>query len=604
METKMIVQKVMIGTIPMKDETVPMYYKYSDKVIRKENGVHVVDKNASANFFTYFNSFSIEKWKKYTYLSNLYLEIDAEGTFSVDLFGHYINSLNTLVKEWLGLFKFKHETRQKVIIPFPEVMNSTVVGFQITAIEKTAIHGINYVTNIEEKYVKEPFITMATTTFRKEEYIRKNWEILNATLFSNPEYKKNFNWKIVDNGRTLDVSAFCTDAIEVLQNPNAGGSGGFARGMIEALRQTKKPTHVLLMDDDVEIIPESFIRLCTLLKLIRPEYENHFISGAMLEIHERNVQHEDVGVFSTDGKHGPSKARFDLSRKGSVVKNEILLPEDVHQYSGWWYCCIPTTVVREDNLPLPLFVRGDDVEYSIRNNAKFISMNGICIWHEGFGTKFSGVMELYQVHRNDLIILATLDSVADIALMKRITDLFWQEVYKFNYKGAGLLLDAVEDYLKGPEYIKTLDGEQCMKEHKAKDNAPAKITPDIAALMQTEDLFEYVTMGKVEKFIYDYSCNGHRLPWLFGGSRVATIPYGWDYNPGRNNRAKTILAIDVINWLYVKYERSPRKYRELKRRFNEVMSKYNATNESVRKAYRDSFREVTGIDFWQKYLKM
>ena len=36
--------------------------------------------------------------------------------------------------------------------------------------------------------------------------------------------------------------------------------------------------------------------------------------------------------------------------------------------------------------------RGDDVEFSIANNAKFITMNGICIWHMGFAAKFNMAM--------------------------------------------------------------------------------------------------------------------------------------------------------------------------------------------------------------------
>ena len=42
------------------------------------------------------------------------------------------------------------------------------------------------------------------------------------------------------------------------------------------------------MDDDVMILPESLIRTYNLLKIVRPEYEHHFISGAMLFYEEMN----------------------------------------------------------------------------------------------------------------------------------------------------------------------------------------------------------------------------------------------------------------------------------------------------------------------------
>ena len=50
------------------------------------------------------------------------------------------------------------------------------------------------------------------------------------------------------------------------------------------------------MDDDVKILPESIIKTYNLLRCLKPEYRDHFISGAMLYYEKMHVQHEDVAL--------------------------------------------------------------------------------------------------------------------------------------------------------------------------------------------------------------------------------------------------------------------------------------------------------------------
>ncbi len=49
--------------------------------------------------------------------------------------------------------------------------------------------------------------------------------------------------------------------LRVINQSNLGGSGGFARGMFEAVENGSD--YVLLMDDDIVVEPESIIRLLT-----------------------------------------------------------------------------------------------------------------------------------------------------------------------------------------------------------------------------------------------------------------------------------------------------------------------------------------------------
>lgn len=599
---KVVLQEIMLDNAPYDDHTKEMYYRGNLPIRQVIDGGYLIKKGCFYDFFTYFNSLSIGKWQTYTSVEEFGLELEMKGKFSIDLMGHYVNGRNEIQKEWLGRFYFELAERQKITLAYPRFCNSMVVAFQITSLKDAYIYAGNYIGKTELEKVRSPYVAMVTTTFRKESYILKNVELLNQTLFLDSRFANHFFWKIIDNGATLNHAAINNEHIEVIQNKNVGGSGGFARGMLEAITGERKPTHILLMDDDVVFFPDSFRRLYTMLMLAKPEFEEHFISGAMLEITQQNIQHEDIGVFSLNGTHGPAKPRYDLNLWSSVVRNEVLIPPDVHQYGGWWYCCIPVKYIRRDNLPIPFFVRGDDVEYAIRNHAKFITMNGICIWHEGFGSKFSGALELYQVHRNDLILKAMHDEVADVNVIQRITYLFWEEMYKFNYCGASLLLDAVEDYLKGPVFLKEIDGEQCMREKRTLDNQMYPVTDEIRAYVDYENLNKYRKLNRLKKLLYDYSYNGHRLPIFLAKKKPGIIPYGWGYHQAKQYLTKVNYAIDPINNLYAVYERSNKKFKELKIRFKNIMERYQTENDSVAEAYRNAEKEMESREYWENYL--
>lgn len=605
MKEKIVLQKInMCAQEPYLNDVRKMYYRGKSLIV-KEGSCYALRKNSKYDFSTYFNSISVEKWRYYTHVENVFLELEAAGNFCIQLTGYFVNDYGQVKKEILHTIRFDLKERERITVGIPDHTDVSVVSFRIETNTDTYIYDAGYAALVDSVKVNKPYITLVTTTYKKEKYVRQNMELLESTIFKESAYRDYFSWKIIDNGQTLDFDGSGSDKIQLYHNNNVGGSGGFARGIIEAISDERRSTHVLLMDDDVVFSPDSFRRIFVLLSILRPEYSKHFISGAMLELSERNIQHEDVGFFGRYGEHGPAKPRYDLKRVADIVKNEKILMDDPHQYCGWWYCCIPMTIARLDNLPLPLFVRGDDVEYSIRNHARFITMNGICIWHEGFGGKFSGALELYQVIRNDLILTTMNDKeTGDIHMMDRIKWLFWQEIYKFNYRGAGLLLDAVDDFLNGPEFLICLDAEQCMREKKECDNVMYPVTPDVEARIDYERLHIYESLSKFKKFIYDHTCNGQRLPEFVCRSEPGVIPYGSGYFQNKMFLTKVNYAIDSVNRTYAKYERNNLEYRKLRKRFKAVFDRYGKENEAVKQRYMEAAGDMRSIEFWRKYLGM
>lgn len=69
--------------------------------------------------------------------------------------------------------------------------------------------------------------------------------------------------------------------LRYVQTKMQAAPAGFARGMLGAM-QDKNATHVLLMDDDVEVKPSALEKTYTLLSLLKEEYADRMVGGGVL----------------------------------------------------------------------------------------------------------------------------------------------------------------------------------------------------------------------------------------------------------------------------------------------------------------------------------
>lgn len=566
---------------------------------------YCLKKNAHTEFFTYFNAFSLDKWKLYTHIKQAYLQLYVKGTFGIQLFGHYEKN-NVIEKEIISENYFELKNRETILIPIPMNLQSQVVSFQIFAYGELSIYEGCYAAEIDAENLREVNISLVTVTFKKEDFITRNLALLeNEIIYSEEEIAKHIFVRVIDNGRTLRKDEWDSEQIRIYPNPNVGGSGGYARGMAETLLDDSfKATHTLLMDDDVKILPESIIRTYNLLRCLKPEYQDHFISGAMLYYEKMWVQHEDVGFISKDGAYGPRKPIMEMHLADSVIRNEKIYEDKPNNYAGWWYCCIPHTKLNADRLALPLFIRGDDVEFSIANHAQFITMNGICIWHMGFVTKFNMPMEFYQVHRNSLIIQAASDVTPEIDYVDRICKIFFTELNRFNYVGCDLLLDAIDDFLKGPEFIMTPMGEELMKKQASRvrklvnvrQNFP-EIGVDFSRVYQRDK-----ELKGFRKLWYEKTYNGHLLPTFLLDKTPGIIAYDWYDAPEKQYLKESVLAVNPHDGTGILRYRSRKEFLRLMKRYRSVIRKYKKNRKLVKEDYVKAKQKITGLEFWLGYL--
>ena len=242
--------------------------------------------------------------------------------------------------------------------------------------------------------------------------------------------------------------------LQVIEQGNLGGSGGFARSMDETV-SAGKSDYVLLIDDDVQFDPEGLLRAVTFADLAR---RPTIVGGHMFSRYDRCVMHayaEAVAPYPWWWGAAPNtKARHDFGRRN--LRNTPWLHRRADSdYNGWWMCLIPTRVIRELGLALPVFIKWDDAEYGLRARSRgypTVTLPGVAAWQAPWDDKNDALDWQAYYHTRNRLVSALLHSPHP-----RGGSLVWesmerqlQSLLSMQYSTAALRLLAVQDVLTGP----------------------------------------------------------------------------------------------------------------------------------------------------------
>ena len=547
-----------------------LFYKGGLGIQDKEEKCFVFSKYSTCDFGAYLNAFSMKKWKKHTKIGQTSLKLVIKGNFELVLSGYH--RIEESAKRDVLLKKEYHcDEKTEISVNIPN-NKETLVAFELRMYSDCYVYGGGYYAEVNEEEFNEVRLSIATTTFKKEDFIRKNVKMIKDEILSKDDIiGRNVYLHIVDNdeGRVLSAEEFEGEHVYYHRNKNVGGSGGFTRGMIESLQQKPKATHVLLMDDDVVVLSESIKRTYLMLLLVKPKYKEYIISGAMLCYEEMDVFHEDVGFLGADGGQNSSKGHGKIVDMADMVQKEEAKTKKADSYAGWWYCCIPVTMIEKNGFALPLFIRVDDTEFSFRNQAKFITMNGICVWHMGFTLKFNYFMEYYQVFRNFLID------------------------------------DAVRDYLKGPAFIEEEKCQERLKTMSAK-NADMKDFEEFDEYgVDIDSIYQEDYRSLKDTILYRLTFNGQIFwpkKWLRKGP--AAVAHDWFYNPQRQCLVDSVIAINPNAYTAEIRKLDKKKFRKVMKYYFVTLKRYRKMHKEVDKAYYDRRKYLTSYKFWKEYLEL
>ncbi len=408
---------------------------------------------ASLSTITLFNGFSIGKWRKYTTLDNLTLRLELSGAARVRLVHWQLAADGRPQRTSILEQVCRADDRETFELTFPDPLaEEGVYACELAAEgEESALYGGCYCTEADGAALNPVDIALDICTYRREAYVERNLALIRSAFIDNPdsELRGHLDVFIVDNGRTLDANKLEGERVHVFRNRNTGGAGGFARGMIEIIDFPRSFSHALLMDDDVLIDPDAILRTYRLLRFLKPEHAGKTIAGALMRLDARHMQYESGAVW--DGlEPRPRKENLDMRHIESVLENEREEPLD---FNGWWYSCVPMLKIANDNLPLPLFVHRDDVEYALRTGSDILTLNGVCLWHESFDNRYASSMVYYET-RNDLILNALRrPGFGPVVAVKLAARKLIVNVIRYRYWDCERVLRGVDDFCAGAGYL-------------------------------------------------------------------------------------------------------------------------------------------------------
>ncbi|MDA3849699.1 MAG: glycosyltransferase [Spirochaetaceae bacterium] len=462
-----------------KPETAPEGLYYKGRKFKADSQGLILQPGGKVDFGCYFNIFSWHKWRLYTGLSTLFLRIEGQGTF--DLTFRSCNLQGELQRERIR--SINDSGLHEIAVPV-KLLNGQI-SLEIKSTQGCFIEEAYWYTT-QSPYQRKINLALAFCTFNRDDYLFPNLKLLSQQLDNSVDIM------VVDNASQIEeekIKAF-GDNFRLFHNPNLGGSGGFTRAMVEALESDKNYSHILLMDDDVKIEPESIKRTIHLMELLKPEYYKAFLAGGMLQLDKAEMLFELTANWN-GFRVKNNKRDVDLTDHAQLCSADED-SKNKNQYAAWWYCCIPLDKEMKNDLPFPFFVYGDDMDYSLRRASGILTMNGIGIWHEPFTKKFSPMMKSYFFCRNTLIVNALHRRFGYFKTAFNAATHFYVQLFVHDYRSAGLALEAVEDFLKGPEFICSLDEEKLLKD---------KYRPTLFEPRKKEDLDScYIIQDNFKRF--------------------------------------------------------------------------------------------------------
>lgn len=562
------------------------------------NGI-TLSKGQSLHLGSFFNSFSIAKWKKYTRVDRFLVRLRTRGTVRITLTGAQVG--DPVVTQILAQQTVADDGESVIIIP---ETSCTIVYPVVEALEDGAgLDALSY----EGELAGAPNavqLAIDICTFRREIYLQRNVDRLRQAFLANPSSALYGNLEVFisDNAGTIGDTYAEYEGVHVYPNANVGGAGGFTRGMIEAMRfpRSKPFSHIILMDDDAIIHPQAVQRTYTLLQCLKEEYIGHTIGGALLREQNPTVQYESGAIWNR-GRIVAGHHDYDLADYDMVVRNE---EEQPVEYTGWWYTVFPVQRIREVGLPLPIFIHRDDIEYGMRaSDGKVILMNGIGVWHEAFENKMPGATEYYDLRNMAIVNSMHYPDYSAKELKKFTRKWVLSNLFRYRYRYVTMNLQGVQDFLKGIDWLEAQDAEQLHKKllgmnYKAQDAAEYVGECGITADMLTWSRLEHQAekpVGKVERLLKQITLNG----LFFPASGIAVSkPHGNLYG---YYRKREILYVDS-GAKAILLKRNRTELRACLKQLRKTMHAIDEEFEAARKSYATRYRELTAFEFWKRYL--
>ena len=592
-------------SFPPSGEVANLYLQFEQGASLNESATAAIDLTQGGIVSTnsYFNSIYENFYTKYTSLDSLSYQLKLEGDFQISVYRELYEQKG---KELIASEKLENcQATDFVQVKLPN-LNQGRVYFELECLSDRGIFKEGLIVT-EQNSSKEISLAIISCTYKKEEYIKKT---VNTIVQDKLLQTKSWKIFVVDNGETLSSEDFPYSRVQLIPNRNVGGSGGFTRGLVEAL-ESDGYTHFLFMDDDIELDSESIYRLFGLYEYAKEEFA---VAGSMLDLSKKHILYEAGALYSTNPNTlenqlftmAPLKHNLDL--QDNNVLNRLLVDENV-DYGAFWFFAFSRKVVEKIGLPLPFFIKVDDIEFSLRIKkafgGKIVAFPSIAVWHEPFYLKFP-IWDHYYWVRNHLITNSIYKQLEYVKIMALCTQHLIYNLLVFDDKAAEMLVKGFEDYIKGPDLIRC-QAPDALHSSILKLNRSFKqsIHPNYSP---PKDLvFQQKKASVFRKALGLITLNGHLLPPFLISNESVSIVQDSDYAGLSQPLAKKKVFIyretegghclienEIDNWAGIK----------IFTRWVKVLVKSSVKWSSLVQEWEAAYGEFTSTKFWHQYLKL
>jgi galactofuranosylgalactofuranosylrhamnosyl-N-acetylglucosaminyl-diphospho-decaprenol beta-1,5/1,6-galactofuranosyltransferase len=567
------------------------------------------------SFASYFNAFPAGYWQRWTSITSVLLTVRTSGPGNVLLYRSNARGIPQRIDSRVVTGKNQSITFD---LPLTNFIDGGWYWFDLIAgTEELVFEGGEFATAHQPNRTGKASI--AITTFNRPDYCLEVIKTLTSEVELDDVIDAVF---VIDQGtqKVSDQAGYAAVAkkfgkrLHHINQPNLGGSGGFSRGMIETLER-KDSGFVLLLDDDVVVESEGIIRAVT---FGRYTHEPTIVGGHMFDMFDRAQLH----TFSERVERNKFMwgAKVDGQFRHNFHKSNLRQTAWLHEradvdFNGWWMSLIPVDIIREIGLSLPIFIKWDDAEYSLRasdHGFSTVSFPGAAVWHVSWQDKDDFKDWQTYFHGRNRWIAALLHSPRKKGgyFVWDSLQLSVKHLLKMQYYTAELYEMALDDVMRGPQ---VLHPEMASKlgEVRAKSSGFTEtiILRDSAAfpepLINLGAVGEYKRMSRFQLAL-----------WLSG-----KLPRHFINAPKRNvgARPEVSLTASQATWDQLAGYDSAlvstadgsgmshyrRNAKEFRRRFQHTIRMHRKLRRSWRRLsteYRSNLAAITSVEAWKKTL--
>jgi galactofuranosylgalactofuranosylrhamnosyl-N-acetylglucosaminyl-diphospho-decaprenol beta-1,5/1,6-galactofuranosyltransferase len=598
----------------------PLYLDEPDNVHChvSSRGSVTVPTSARVSFASYFNAFPASYWKRWTRVEEVVLRMRVRGAGRIDMYRSKPNGDRVHVqgqpihaaKQWETV-----ELRTS-LAPFEDggwIWFDTFTDDSTLEIAEAAW--------TTDQMLPKQKLAIGMTTFNRVEDCVNSLLALSQDpavldVISKVYVADQGTKKISGHPRFAEAAALLDGRLEVFEQDNLGGSGGFTRALYESIEHTAPGTvdQIMLLDDDIVLEPDSILRANA---FARAAAKPVIVGGHMLNLQARSRLHSmgEVVDLATGGWRAAPGAVVDHDFGEKSLRTTRELHQRINStYNGWWMCLFPREVVERTGLPLPLFIKCDDAEYSLRalgHGYPTLSLPGCAVWHMPWTDKDDTTDWTTYFHLRNRLIMAALHSPYDMrkVLLLQGLRMSIRRLLSMEYSTVAIEQKAVEDFLAGPDRLFDLLGtalpqvQEIRKQYTDAQMLPSarEFPPPTFDMVKAEQLLRPPTHPvKIATRVSRSLLHNLRTPDPSAAERPqVNVPAG---------RALWLLLGSLDSAIVSNAggsgvafrRRDPKEFRELAKRVADNYRRLVREWPRLREAYRAALPELTSVSAWRR----